>query len=949
MTHRASSPASTRPSMDQDLVRRHAMAHDASHYLLVPEAVATPEGEDAVVALLRQATASGRPLTFRSGGTSLSGQAQTDGVLADVRTAFRTAEVLDEGARVRVGPGVTVRHVNAKLARYGRRLGPDPASEGACTLGGVIANNSSGMAAGTEQNTYRTMESVRAVLPSGIVLDTSQPDADARLRHDAPDLHAGLLRLRDRVRGNNESVRIIRERFAMKNTMGYGVNAFLDFDEPAQILAHLLIGSEGTLGFISEAVFSTVKIEPKVTTGLLTFPTLAAATAALPALVDSGLATVELLDARSLRVAQRLGSVPQEIASVDVDGHAAFLVEQRADTDAELKDKEAAVQRLASGLDLASAFAMTTDPARRAALWSTRKGLYASVAGARPQGSTALLEDVVVPVQNLGETCAGLQELFDRHTYEECVIFGHAKDGNIHFLVNESLTKDSTRLADFTEDMVELVLAQGGNLKAEHGTGRVMAPFVRRQYGDELYEVMWEVKRLVDPAQILNPGVVLTEDPTLHLRDLKPTVPIEVEADRCVECGYCEPVCPSKDLTLTPRQRIVLRRDAARAEQTGDLETAAAIREAYEYQGKHTCAVDGMCLTACPVGINTGDLVRRLRAEDAPAPAEVAWKAAAGHWGAVTRGASAALTVAGAVRKVPVLGGAPRLATHAARAVGNTDLIPEYRPELPNRGGAARRVGAVGAGAGDPELVYMPACVHTMFGPADDDGATSGIGAAAAFERLLERAGVVGVTPESVGDLCCGTPFSSKGMTEAKELMRGRLTASLAAASLREDGTRLPVVVDALSCTEGVLNAVEAAGAAGEGIEVVDALTFTREVLLPRLTLTRPVESVTVHPTCSSQHLGAADDLVEVARACVADPEDVHVPVSWGCCAYAGDRGMLHPELTASATRAEAAEVKERPTQWYVSGNRTCELGMKAATGHEYRHALELLEVATRP
>ncbi len=237
---------------------RLAMAHDASHYLLVPASVATPRTAADVAALFRASHESGVPLTFRSGGTSLSGQGVTDGVLADTRAAFRAVEVLDGGARVRVQPGATVRNVNAHLARHGRKLGPDPASEIACTIGGVIANNSSGMACGTEQNTYRTLDSLVVVLPSGTVVDSSADDADERLRHDEPELWQGLSQLRDRVRGNAQSVRTIRRQFSMKNTMGYGVNALLDHDRPVDILTHLVVGSEGTLAFIAEATFRTV-------------------------------------------------------------------------------------------------------------------------------------------------------------------------------------------------------------------------------------------------------------------------------------------------------------------------------------------------------------------------------------------------------------------------------------------------------------------------------------------------------------------------------------------------------------------------------------------------------------------------------------------------------------------------------------------------------------------
>ena len=145
---------------------------------------------------------------------------------------------------------------------------------------------------------------------------------------------------------------------------------------------------------------------------------------------------------------------------------------------------------------------MSSNPAERNKLWAARRGLYTTVAGNRPSGTNALLEDVVVPVQQLGETCRNLSELFDQHGYRDSVIFGHAKDGNIHFMLNEQFNDAAqlSRYQAFTEDMVELILGNAGSLKAEHGTGRIMAPFVRQQYGDELYEIMVAIKRLIDPC-----------------------------------------------------------------------------------------------------------------------------------------------------------------------------------------------------------------------------------------------------------------------------------------------------------------------------------------------------------------------------------------------------------------------------------------------------------------
>ena len=638
-----------------------ARAHDASHVLLVPDAVVTAQSVDDVVAALRLASTVGRPVTFRAGGTSLSGQASGTGLQVDTRAGFRDVEVLDGGRLVRCGPGATIRSVNARLAPYRRRLGPDPASEVACTVGGVVADNSSGMACGTEASTYATLDSLVVVLPSGTVLDTADPDADARLRAAEPALHAGLLHLRDRVRRDPASVERVTHLFSMKNTMGYSVNAFLDHDTPVSILEHLLVGSEGTLGFVAQATFRTVPVLPLAATGLLVFATLTEATDALGALTRAGARTLELMDAASLRVVQPSLAPTDPLRSLGLDGHTALLLELQAEDAQALAAATAHVDGVAADLPVS----LTVDPAQRAALWTLRKGLYTAVAGARPVGTTALLEDVVVPVPALSATMTELAALFDRHGYDDAVVFGHAKDGNLHFMISPRLDDPAELRAfeAFTEDLVELVLRQGGSLKAEHGTGRVMAPFVERQYGPELFAVMTAVKDLFDPAHLLNPGVVLPDSPRAHLEHLKLVPQVDPRVDACVECGYCEPVCPSKDITVTPRQRIVLLRTMASAE--ADLR--AAIEDDFGYDAVDLCAADSLCVTACPVGIDTGKVMKSFRAERAGrsgSPAQRAGDLAARHWGAVGTAARAGLAVA-----APLPGAVLGAVTGAARSV----------------------------------------------------------------------------------------------------------------------------------------------------------------------------------------------------------------------------------------------------------------------------------------
>lgn len=914
------------------LVERVKYASDASHYYNMPEAVVVAKDAAEVAAVFKAAARDGKPVTLRSGGTSLAGQSSGDGILVDTRRHFKDIEVLDQGKRVRVQPGATVRQVNARLQLWGYKLGPDPASSSAATIGGVVANNSSGMACGTEFNTYRTLESMTFILPSGTMINTADKDANAQFKAQEPELVETLERLRRRVNDNPESVDIIRRHFGLKNTMGYGLNSFLDFDEPVKLFEHLLIGSEGTLAFVAEAVFRTVPISKFATTTVAVFDDLDSATRALPDLLDSGAATLELMDSSSIRVGQELKGVPAAITGFDVDKQAALLIEYHANEEEELRCLQDKGSALLRELPLRAPAEFSQDRVDRAVAWAFRNGLYASVAGARKSGTTALLEDVVVPVPDLAPTCESLQELFKKYGYDDAVIFGHAKDGNIHFLLTDRFEGDEAlgRYNNFNEGMVDLILAAGGNLKAEHGTGRAMAPYVRRQYGDELYDVHLELKRAADPRGTMNPGVIIDDDPEAHIRNIKLNHEVEIDIDRCVECGYCEPVCPSRNLTMTPRQRIVVRRAMAKARAEGREEDANELAEAYEYQGIDTCAVDSMCVTACPVGIDTGKFVKKLRSQRTGAKQEVtraAWAGAAKAWPAVPTVASAALT---GVNVLPT--GLVQKVTDVARALVGEDIMPEYQPELGKGGKLRSRLGEHVGAPGEPIAVYVPACVNTMFGPSG-----SGVGATDAFVALAERAGVSLRVPKDIDALCCGTPWTSKGMKKGHEIMEKRVQASLMAAT---DHGRLPVLSDASSCSEGFKAMAEAAG-----LTVIDAVAFTVEHILPTLEVKHKVSSITLHPTCSSKHLDIIGDLETVAKAAA---REVHIPADWNCCGYAGDRGMLHPELTASATREEAKEVAEIDSAHHASLNRTCELGLSRATGHEYQHVLELLEVASR-
>ncbi|PWH19350.1 MAG: FAD-binding oxidoreductase [Anaerolineae bacterium] len=944
-------------------IERLAYANDASYFYLVPQAVVQPNSIAEVRDLFRFSQFHRIPLTFRAAGTSLCGQAVTDGLLVDLSKHWGAYQVEEQGALIRAQPGIVGTYLNNVLKPYRRKIGPDPASIDACMLGGILSNNSSGMCCGTEENSYRTLHSLTFLLPNGFSLNSGIEGAHTIFENEQPHLAQGLLDLRRRLLADAQLAERVRRKYQMKNTNGYALNAFLDYEKPLDILTHLLIGSEGTLAFIAEAVLRTVPDYPYKYTAQLYFASIQAAAEAVFPLRKAGARAVEIMDRAALRSVENLPGVPEVIRSLP-ESAAAILVEfQAADASAMQTLQQTAAHTLAE-MKLLHPAEFTTDPAQQAILWKARKGMFATVGALRPPGTTLLLEDVVFPVERLGEAVVDLQALFRAYGYDDSIIFGHAKDGNLHYTISQRFDtlQEIERFDRFNREIAKLVCEKyDGALKGEHGTGRSMAPFLVDEWGENGRALMRDIKALFDPDHLLNPNIIINDNPQAHVTDVKVSPLTDERIDPCIECGYCESRCPSRELTLTPRQRIVIQRTLQRLRQMAssgngkpvipglDLDARALIavlQEEYAYAGNDTCAVDGLCALACPVGINTGELTKTLRSQQVSPTAQ--------------RIALWVVRWFGLVEALLRLG--VRLGHFADRLTNKdwrrwlllmerlsrrrlpkwNDAIPQVPKTLPVAKGSGQN-GKSRATAEPLRFVYFPSCINRNLGQPDDPSLLS---IAEVMVTVARRAGIDLFIPADVRGACCGMPFSSKGYRQAYQEM---LQHTLEKLWRWSEGGRYPIVIDATSCAYTLRNA----GADLDGVTLqryrqltlLDSVEFLHDTVLPRLDFKPLAERVVLHPNCSAQKLGLQDKLVAIAKRCV---ESVTVPLDLGCCGFAGDRGFLLPELTASATRREASEVTRQTFDGYYSSNLTCEIGMRAATHQNYLGIVYLVEKASR-
>lgn len=915
-----------------DELRRLAWGTDAGFYRLIPQIVIRSNSEEEVSMLLKAADKYQLPVTFRAAGTSLSGQAISDSILIVAGKHWEQYEVLEGGKAIRLQPGIIGQRVNEILKPYGQKFAPDPASVKSAMVGGIVMNNASGMNCGTHANSDKVLRSVRMVLADGTRLDTGNPESRRAFQEKRPDFIRRIEELRDLVRANKSLAERIRYKYAIKNVTGLNILPFIRFDDPFDIIAHLLVGSEGTLAFLSEVTMATEYDYPCKASTMLYFSDIKEACRAVVAMKkltnEQGMWIVkgaELLDKKSL-------------ASVnDTTGEnlTAVLTETKAHTPEELQQYIRQIETCLQEFNTYTPVHFTDKPEEYSRYWAIRSGIFPSVGGTRKLGTTCLIEDVAFHIEDLPEATAELQALLARHGYEDACIYGHALEGNYHFILNQSFHTDEEvkRYEDLMNDVKTLVVDKyDGSLKAEHGTGRNMAPFVRYEWGNDAFELMKSVKQLFDPKNLLNPGVIFNDDPKCHIKHFKPLPLTNPKVDRCIECGFCEVNCLTCGFTLSSRQRIVIQREISRLRQNGDdPQRLATLLKEYKYWGNQTCAGDGLCSMSCPMHINTGELTHDIRQAELPKGSKGYQMGdfAARHFAGIKNSLRPVLTLADTAHAVM----GTTLMTSLTRGMHQTLGIPLWTPAMPKAYRIRKQLRSHITAKPD-KVVYFPSCINQTMGLARKSPEEMAL--VDKMVSLLQKGGFEVIFPENMDKLCCGTIWESKGMMDIADRKSKELEEALWKAS--EEG-RYPVLCDQSPCLHRMRETIKK-------MKLYEPAEFIYTFLRDRLIFTPTDEPVAIHITCSMRRMGLADTIINVAKLC---SKNVFVPEEIGCCGFAGDRGFTHPEVNAYALRKLRPQLEEKGIQRGYSNSRTCEIGLTTNSGVPYVSIAYLVDRCTRP
>ncbi|MCF6173327.1 MAG: FAD-binding oxidoreductase [Campylobacteraceae bacterium] len=913
----------------------HTIAYgtDASFYRLVPKIVIWVNNSDEVAKILKLSSSFSLPVVFRAAGTSLSGQAITDSILIVTSRDWRGKKISDDHSLVTLEPSVIGADANSFLLPYGKKIGPDPASISCAMVGGIAANNASGMCCGVADNSYKTLHSMKIVFFDGSQLDTS----DKRSKENFIATHGLMIesikQLHMKIKKNKILHDKIVRKFKIKNTCGYSLNALVDFEDPIDMISHLMIGSEGTLGFIKDITYKTVPEYADKASALMIFRNIKDACDAVITMKThcrKSVDAAEIMDRAGLRSVENKEGMPSFLKTLD-DKATAVLVETRAPSKEQLK------QNIEIVLDELKDFKMVrplefTDIAKEYNLyWDIRKGLFPAVGAVRKAGTTVIIEDVAYPIEDLADATLELQAMFKKYGYDEAIIFGHALEGNLHFVFTQAFDdeKEIKRYEKFMAEVADQVAVKyKGSLKAEHGTGRNMAPFVELEWGVDAYNLMKEIKHIFDPKGLINPGVILNDDKKIHLKNFKAMPKTDDLIDTCIECGYCEPNCPSNFLTLTPRQRIVSNRYMTILEENGKTEELEEFKKLYQYDGVETCATCQLCSISCPIGIDTGNLTKKLRAKQiGKLGHKTAWSIANNYGTVLSVGRFALSTVKGVNSVIP--NSAMEGMSLGLRKI-TKNAMPLWSSSLPK--GEKFKIKRTILNAKE-KVVYFSSCINrTMANPRAKKGELS---ISEIVVILLERAGYEVIVPRNIDNLCCGMPFSSKGFKEEGKSKSDELEIALRDAS--ENG-KYPILCDMSPCSKTIEQNFPS------DLKVYDTVEFIIEFLAKKLIFKQVDDPIVIHTTCSTRKSGLADKFAEVARMCSSS---VTIPLSVTCCGFAGDRGFTFPELNKSALRHLKEEIP-KDVKYAFSTSKTCEIGLSEHSGLDYKSIFYLVERCTR-
>ncbi len=906
-----------------DALRTLAWGTDASFYRMIPRMVVRVRDERDVKALMRAATEAGVPVTFRAAGTSLSGQSVSDSVLVVAGKYWEGYTIGPKAATITLQPGIIGARVNELLKPYDRIFTPDPASVKSAMVGGIVANNASGMNCGTHANSDRMLVSARIVLANGTLIDTSmEPDSDTE-----KELLEGLAKIRDEIRADVELTERIRRKYSIKNVTGLNLRPFIAYDDPREILAHLMVGSEGTLGFLSSVTMKTAPLLPFTSSVMAYFSDISDASKAVVDIKKKGLPvySCEMLDKKSL------ASVHDKTG----DGLTALLIETRADSDDKLRANIDIIEKYLNEEPLFRPAKFSTDSAETAKMWQMRSGVFPAVGGTRPVGTTSLIEDVAFNIDDLPQATKDLAKLIEDCGYDDACIYGHAFEGNYHFVIAQAFDsdKDVDKYRHLIEEIVKLVVDKyDGSLKAEHGTGRNMAPFVEKEWGEKAYRYMRRVKQLMDPDGLLNPGVIFNDDPECYLRNIKPLPKTDPIIDKCIECGFCEVNCVSCGFTLSARERIVINREMTRLRESGEnSKFEHELHEQYKYPGDITCAGDGLCSMSCPMGINTGELTHKIRRAEKPKDSidYKIGKWAADHLSTVQSAVRPMLTLADTVHSM--------IGDKAVESIGQGLKkvgLPLWTPSLPGGYKAPARV--PNDGTYERKVVYFPSCINQTMGAGRGTDGKKLPSLVDTMVSLCNKAGFEVIFPEDMAGLCCGMIWESKGMMDIADRKTAQLEAALLKASHNGE---YPVMCDQSPCLHRMRTHIKS-------LKLYEPVEFISTYLMAYLDFHPIDDPVAVHPTCSTRLMGLADLLVVLAQRC---SRNVLLPTQVGCCGFAGDKGFMHPELNNWALRKLKGQIEEFGAKEGYSNSRTCEIGLTTNSGIPYQSIAYLVDRVTTP